>query len=558
MADDTPVQSDVQTSVRAWQSSATWLQRLSMRVGLERRLIFCFMAVLSAAIGVTCLVFARETNKRLGDIMGEQARQIAMALAQASEEPAREQDWDELARRAQQLIKGRNMLFVGYLDSTGQPTALATHDPSFTQASLQLRPQTIMQATEARSATFGPYLEVVAPILRAANPSASEASTKLLGYVAVGISQGREETQMRYVQLIVIGIGCLTVIGSLPVAYLLVHHIFQPIRKLVTASRLITRGDLDARVELHRPDAIGDLARSFNDMVEWVRKQQQDLANSNYRLAQANLDLEKRIEQRTAQLEAANQRLASEIAEKEEFLRAVSHDLNAPLRNISGMAAMLLMKHRDKLDEDIVHRLERIKSNVEIESDLIGELLELSRIKTRRQKMESTDVDQIVVALQDVFESDLRSRSIALFVDTPLPVLYAEKARIRQVFQNLIDNAIKYMGDGGTREIHIGCVAGASELEFYVRDTGLGIDAEDVGKVFSVFHRGKNTGAPNVAGKGVGLASVKSIVETYNGRIWVTSEPGKGSTFRFTFNGKFVMPALRADRAAALSATAAA
>jgi signal transduction histidine kinase len=111
---------------------------------------------------------------------------------------------------------------------------------------------------------------------------------------------------------------------------------------------------------------------------------------------------------------------------------------------------------------------------------------------------------------------------------------------MRQVFQNLIDNAIKYMGEGPVREIHVGCRLKKGEAEFYVRDTGIGIEADDLGKVFVVFRRGKNTASQNVAGKGVGLASVKTIIETYNGTIWVESEVGKGSTFRFTINGRYV------------------
>jgi signal transduction histidine kinase len=109
------------------------------------------------------------------------------------------------------------------------------------------------------------------------------------------------------------------------------------------------------------------------------------------------------------------------------------------------------------------------------------------------------------------------------------------------VFQNLIDNAIKYMGDGsngGARRISVGCELRDSEAEFYVQDTGIGIDPEDLDKVFFVFRRGKNPAVQNVAGKGVGLASVKSIIETYSGTIWVESEVGKGSTFRFTINGQ--------------------
>jgi len=126
-------------------------------------------------------------------------------------------------------------------------------------------------------------------------------------------------------------------------------------------------------------------------------------------------------------------------------------------------------------------------------------------------------------------------------VDTPLPTINCEPARLRQVFQNLVDNAIKYMGEGRPqREIHVGCALRETEAEFYVRDTGIGIDADDVSKVFHVFRRGKNSAESNVPGKGVGLASVKSIIETYNGTIWVESDKDCGSTFRFTINGSFV------------------
>ena len=125
-------------------------------------------------------------------------------------------------------------------------------------------------------------------------------------------------------------------------------------------------------------------------------------------------------------------------------------------------------------------------------------------------------------------------------MDSNLPVLTCERPRLRQVFQNLIDNAIKYMGDRATKEIHVGCESRPSEIEFFVRDTGIGIDPEDLDKVFFVFRRGKNTQTANIAGKGVGLASVKSIIETYNGKIWVESKLGEGSVFRFTINARFL------------------
>jgi signal transduction histidine kinase len=176
-----------------------------------------------------------------------------------------------------------------------------------------------------------------------------------------------------------------------------------------------------------------------------------------------------------------------------------------------------------------------------------------------------------VAEVAEVFEHDLRGRGIDFVIDAPLPHLNCERARFRQVFQNLIDNAIKYMGEGSVqgspvgiqgsgeegatesslnpepgsltplKEIHVGCTVRGDEAEFYVRDTGMGIDPDDRDKVFYVFRRGKGAAVQNVAGKGVGLASVKSIVETYNGSIWVESQPGFGSTFKFTVNGQYVL-----------------
>jgi signal transduction histidine kinase len=275
-------------------------------------------------------------------------------------------------------------------------------------------------------------------------------------------------------------------------------------------------------------------------MVGRVRAQQEQLTEANAQLADVNVDLENKVHQRTAELLNTNQRLSNEIAEKEEFLRAVSHDLGAPLRNIAGMASMLLMKKRDVLDEEMIHRLERIQKNVEVETSLISELLELSHIKSRRGRMEVLSVAGLLRELAGVFEEDLRGRQIALVQDTPMPELRCERNRMRQVFQNLIDNAIKYMGDGSAREIHIGCRMLATEVEIYVRDTGMGIEPADVGKVFQVFRRGRSSALNEIPGKGVGLASVKSIVETYDGRIRVESQIGQGSIFRFTIHARFL------------------
>jgi signal transduction histidine kinase len=540
-----------------------WYRGALMRVGLQGKVIFAFMFILSIALGSISWLFVSQSNQRLEDIMGEQARQISSALAMASKAPLAANESHELREMGQDLLKSRNILFVAFLDHNGAPIAMSSRDPDFTWESLPFlkhRTMALMQVYQETSPVFGGFAVVTAPVLNVSSPmnsheasdvsltpGAPDAGTKLLGYVSVGISQANEKAQIRRINYWAILLGLAIILLSLPFSFLLVHRIFLPIRQLVTATRRISDGDLDASVAIHRPDLIGELARAFNEMVLKVKEQQNDLndanqslAEANVQLAQANEGLEQKVVERTGQLEVANKRLSSEITEKEDFLRAVSHDLNAPLRNIDGMTTMLLMKHKEKFDQDIIHRLERIQKNVKVETDLIAELLELSRIKTRRHKMEVVDIKNLVLDLEDVFENDLKSRNISLVIATELPRINGEKARLRQVFQNLIDNAIKYMGDGPRREIHVGCRICGGEAEFYVRDTGIGIEAEELSKVFVVFRRGKNMQAQNVSGKGIGLASVKSIIETYSGTIWVESEIGQGSTFKFTINGRYV------------------
>lgn len=523
-------------------------------LGLQGKLILTISLVLLIAMGTSSVLSARKNREALSDIIGEQARQIAQTLAMAAETPYELNDADELQRLGKDLLRSRNIVLVVFYDPNGQPLAMACQDPDITLRQRDVLPnfqshtQRLMQVNHRYVPSLGEFLELTAPVFDNIQGSRtrrlaklhSGGNTHLLGYLTVGISQNNEQAQLQQVTLLGVGIGCLIFLVALPLASGLVHRIIQPIRQLASASNRIASGDFEVQVATDRPDEIGVLARSFNEMIQRIREQQQALR-------EANRDLEDKVRVRTAELEASNRRLSAEIAEKEDFLRAVSHDLNAPLRNISGMATMLLMKHREQFDEEIVHRLERIQKNVEVETDLIGELLELSRIKTRRQKMEQVDLDALVHDIAGVFENDLKSRQIAITVDETLPTLVCERARLRQVFQNLIDNAIKYMGEGAVREIHIGCAQASDEVEFYVRDTGIGIVKEDLAKVFCVFRRGRNSAEMKVAGKGVGLASVKSIVETYSGRIWVESEVGKGTTFRFTIHRKHLRDAVLAE-----------
>ncbi len=515
-------------------------------VGLEGKLVFCLMLLVTIAVAVSNWLFLSYTSLQLDELTADDATELAWAMSLAAEPLVEAGDLAGLTMIGQELTRSRDVMLVDFYDSEGALLSHARRFEGLSAPALERSTLTseLMKVNRFESEEHGEVLWVVSPML---SPSSRETpgANRLRGYVRVGVSPERAKQQFRNVVWMVNGIGATIVLLCLPLASALVYQLFLPIRELLSATQAVAAGNLNARLALDRRDSIGKLARSFNEMVVRIKHQQDDLsrvnaqlATANWQLAEANRDLEVKVENRTTDLEQANRRLQHEMDEKEDFVRAVSHDLNAPLRNISGMVSLLLLRDRQKLDEKVIHRLERIKANVEHEAELINDLLELSRIKTRKGEATRTDTEALVHQVASVFENDLASHAIELVVEPDMPTVVADKGRLRQVFQNLIDNAIKYMGTGPTRRITIAGRVEGSTATFSVSDTGRGIHPDDLKKVFVVFRRGRDEASSGVAGKGVGLASVKSIVETCGGRIWVESQLGAGTTFHFTIQNR--------------------
>jgi len=260
---------------------------------------------------------------------------------------------------------------------------------------------------------------------------------ELMGSVRVVLDTSDTQKRLTKARQRILLIGCSIALCSIPIGLLLVRRVFlRPVHRLVQVSRGLARGDFSMRCDIHTTDQIGQLGLAFDTMAS-------EIARNRAELVAANEDLERKVALRTLEWQRTNVRLREEMAEKEDFLRAVSHDLSAPLRNIAGMATLILTKWRDTLPEDVMARLSRIQANVEVQSSLIAELLELSRIRTRPEKRSPVDLAALMEELASGFEYELQARGIDLAIRRPLPTLYVEKTRIRQVFQNLVDTAIK-------------------------------------------------------------------------------------------------------------------
>jgi signal transduction histidine kinase len=244
------------------------------------------------------------------------------------------------------------------------------------------------------------------------------------------------------------------------------------------------------------------------------------LAIQNARL---NSELEQRVTERTAQLEAA-------VRELESFSYSVSHDLRAPLRSIDGYSYFLLEDYQSQLDEAGVEFLQRIRSGAQRMGRLIDDLLTFSRLN--RYDLQKTYVEPRELVMQVIEEcsSALVDRKIE-FILGNLPPCDADKALLRQVYANLIGNSVKYTAPVKSARIEIGAQIDNERITYFVRDNGVGFDMQYAAKLFGVFQRLHTD--EEFEGTGVGLAIVHRIVHRHGGKVWADSRPGKGAAFFF-------------------------
>ena len=213
------------------------------------------------------------------------------------------------------------------------------------------------------------------------------------------------------------------------------------------------------------------------------------------------------------------------------FVYTISHDLRAPIVSVQGFSSILLADFQDKLDDTGKRYLARIQANVRQMEILIDDLLEFSKIGRTSGAFEDVPSVEIIKNVLDVLVPQLKKRGIKVNVRDNLPVIHCDRNRIFQVFENLIQNSIKYMGDAESPVIEVGCRKTGGFHEFYVKDNGIGIDPEYHQRIFQIFQRLKEVDAK---GTGIGLAIVERIAEVHGGSVRVESERGKGATFYFS------------------------
>jgi signal transduction histidine kinase len=243
-----------------------------------------------------------------------------------------------------------------------------------------------------------------------------------------------------------------------------------------------------------------------------------------------NTNLERRVADRTAELNERAKDLARSNSELQQFAYVASHDLQEPLRMVASFTQLLAKRYGDKLDDDARDFINYAVDGAMRMQTLISDLLNYSRVGTQGKPFVPTNSEALLKRVLDSLKISIEE-SGAVIVGDHLPVVMADPQQLSQLFQNLITNAIKFHGQDVPR-IRISTERIGKEWKFSVRDNGIGISQEHADRIFIIFQRlHTKTEYP---GTGIGLAICKKIVERHGGRIWIEPSPGGGTTFCFT------------------------
>lgn len=305
------------------------------------------------------------------------------------------------------------------------------------------------------------------------------------------------------------------------------------IRTTIRGIRKSEQERLDARTAVQGRSLLATIAAFWSVLLlnvglVWflwlsLRRETAEARREEERIRELNVELERRVEQRTEALRRSNEDL-------QQFAYAVSHDLQEPLRMVGTYTELLRRRYEGRLDKEADDHIGYAVRGVKRMTGMIRDLLEYSRAGQSEDNVLATvDPEEVLESVLQDLRAQIEEASAEVSHD-PLPKLHAHRVWFDQIFQNLIGNALKYRS-AAPPKVHVSASREDSVIVFSVQDNGIGIDPKYKDQVFGVF---KRLHGSDVEGTGIGLATCKRIVERAGGRIWFESKPGHGSTFYFS------------------------
>jgi signal transduction histidine kinase len=302
------------------------------------------------------------------------------------------------------------------------------------------------------------------------------------------------------IKWMIIKVGSGTLLVLFAISLLLAGSIVSPIKRISKTAKLISEGNWEKRVDDSPNNELGELGASFNKMTDSLIESQNKLNEKISQLDKSNASLEK-------------------------FAFVVSHDLKSPLNSSLGLVELLQLQEKSVLSKDGKDMMQILRSRLEHMRQMIAGILDFSRLNIPEPSRELIDLNALIDNITANYSSD-----IEFIRPFPLPQIFINPVLASQLFQNLIDNAVKY-NINDDKKVVIGQTERSGDFIFYVQDNGIGIEPMYADKIFDLF---QTVGPKHINSSGIGLAIVKKIVENYSGKIWFEPNHNQGTTFLFT------------------------
>jgi signal transduction histidine kinase/DNA-binding response OmpR family regulator len=382
-----------------------------------------------------------------------------------------------------------------------------------------------------------------------------------IGFVEIGISPTqmyRRLNRLIWFNLaLTFGIVGMGIISS----WVFVRTLLRPVKGMIETAQEIAQGNLNQTVRVLSRDEIGDLGRIFNHMAQSLRERDEQLRRQYGELQLSHVDLsrvavelegykkelerkvqERKVQERTQELACKNVQLqnAMEKAQesdrlKSQFLANMSHELRTPLNAIIGFAQVLLEGIDGEINEVQRKDLTAIDHSGTHLLEMINDILDIAKVEAGRMELnlETVNLEEVIQNVMATAKALIKEKEIQLRLEIAqgLPMVQADKVRLRQIILNLLSNAAKFTAKG---LITVRVVRDDHKVRVSVIDTGMGIRNRDIPKLFKEFRQLDASMTKSQGGTGLGLALVKRFVELHGGRVWVESQFGVGSTFSFT------------------------
>jgi signal transduction histidine kinase len=473
---------------------------------ITKKLIGMNMLVSGAALLIACVAFVAYDLITFREAMVHNLSIQAQMAGSNSVSPLLFNDPSAAENTLSALEAASNVVSAGIYTLDGRPFAAYWRDRNEQTVAL---PQMPPNQTEAHWFKDG-HLVLVRTIVFQGRPTGT-----------VYIRSDLRELSARLKRYA--GIAALVLLASL-VAALLVASIFQravaePIVHLAEITRIVSR---DKNYSMRATptgnhDEPDILIGAFNEMLMQIQQREEAVQ-------QAHDELEQRVEERTAELGAANKEL-------EAFSYSVSHDLRSPLRGIDGFSLALLEDSAERLDDQGKEHLQRIRAATQRMGMLIDDLLNLSRMTRAEMRKERFNISALAHSVVESLQAAHAARRIEFRIEDALEA-NADPRLLRVVLENLLGNACKFTSKRTSARVEFGKIQRNGSTAYFVRDNGAGFDPAYANRLFGAFQR--LHGATEFPGTGIGLATVQRIIHRHGGEIWADGEVEKGAAFYFT------------------------